>query len=430
MMGSCEKSVNEIWEKDMEKVLVGKGVLKKLPAWIRENGKKKAFVLADRNTYKAAGEQVCRILKEADIDYTCYIIDEEMPEPDEHTVGSVIMHFDMECDLVIGVGSGVVNDVGKVLSNVSDRLYCIVGTAPSMDGYASELSSMARDGLKVSLPSKKSDLIVGDIDILKNAPDHMLQAGLGDMLAKYVSICEWRIAHVIVGEKYSEEIAQLVRQSLKCCVDNAPGLLKREDEAIEAVFKGLVTTGLAMSYAGMSRPASGGEHYFSHIWDMRGLEFGTKVDLHGIQCGVSTLLVVKLYEKLKQIKPDRERALAYVNSFDYREWCDQLKGFLGRGAQAMIALEAKEHKYSVEKHEKRLEVILSHWEELLQIMEEELPESEEIQNILSMIGAPVTAAEIGIDETILPMTFKASKDIRDKYVLARLAWDLGVIEML
>ena len=103
------------------------------------------------------------------------------------------------------------------------------------------------------------------------------------MLAKYVSICEWRIANLITGEYYCETIAQMVRTALKKCVDNAEGLLKRDEEAIKAVFEGLIIGGVAMSYAGVSRPASGVEHYFSHVWDMRALEFGTNMDLHGIQ---------------------------------------------------------------------------------------------------------------------------------------------------
>ena len=76
-----------------------------------------------------------------------------------------MMHFDSSCDLVIGVGSGVINDVNKILSNVSHSTYFIVATAPSMDGYASATSSMSRDGLKILLPSKCADIIIGDIDI-------------------------------------------------------------------------------------------------------------------------------------------------------------------------------------------------------------------------------------------------------------------------
>ena len=60
--------------------------------------------------------------------------------------------------------------------------------------------------------------------------------------------------------------------------------ISKQYERTQAVFDGLVIGGIAMAYAGVSHPASGVEHYFSHVWDMRGLEFGTKVDLHGIQC--------------------------------------------------------------------------------------------------------------------------------------------------
>ena len=185
--------------------------------------------------------------------------------------------------------------------------YVIVGTAPSMDGYASATSSMTMDGLKISLGSKCADMIIGDLDILCNAPVKLMRSGLGDMLAKYVSICEWRIAHVITGEYYCEEIAKLVRASLKKCVDQAEGLLKRDKAAVKAVFEGLVVCGAAMKFAGVSRPASGVEHYISHIWDMRAAEFDTPAELHGIQCAIGTLIAVGLYEKLVKIVPDQKK---------------------------------------------------------------------------------------------------------------------------
>ncbi len=412
----------------IDKILCGSGVIASLPEIVKEYGAKKAFVLSDKNTYAAAGESVCNILAASGINFLSYIIAEDMPEPDEKTVGSVFMHYSFDCDIIIAVGSGVINDCGKIVAAVAKKPYIIVGTAPSMDGYASSTSSMTRDGLKISLPSTNANVIIGDTDILKNAPMHMLIAGLGDMLAKYVSICEWRIANIVTGEYYCEEIAALVRSALKKCVDNAEGLLKRDENAVKAVFEGLVIGGVAMTYAGVSRPASGVEHYFSHVWDMRGVEFGEKVELHGIQCAVGTLLAVKLYEKLKAITPDREKALAYAKSFDYGEWSAYLTEFLGKGAKSMIELEAKEGKYDVNSHAKRLDVILENWERIMQVAKEELPSPDELEALFDLIGAPKTAAEIGIDEAIVPTTFKATKDIRDKYVLSRLCFDLGIID--
>ena len=279
----------------------------------------------------------------------------------------------------------------------------------------------------MSLDSKSADLIIGDIDILKNAPSVMLVAGLGDMLAKYVSIAEWRIAREITGEYYCERVAQLIRSALSHCVDNVEGLLNRDDDAIQSVFEGLVIGGVAMAFAGVSRPASGVEHYFSHVWDMRGLAYGTQVQLHGIQCAVATYIASGLYEKVLNLTPDRDKAIRYVETFDYTAWADRLRNLLGVGGESMISLEEKEQKYSPLKHRERLEVICDKWDKILTIIREEIPTQKKIADILDKIGAPKTPVELGINLDVAT-TLKMTKDIRDKYVLSRLLWDLGVID--
>ena len=411
-------------------VVIGKGVVEKLPKYVKKYGGTKVFVLSDVNTYAAAGEQVCSILRRSGIAFSGYSFPQTNLEPDEEAVGGAVMHYDTSCDLILAVGSGVINDIGKILSNMTGRPYIIVGTAPSMDGYASASSSMTRDGLKISLPSRSADVIIGDTDILCRAPLHMMKAGLGDMLAKYVSICEWRISHLITGEYYCEEVAELIRSALKRCTDNAEGLLRRDEQAVQAVFEGLVIGGVAMNYAGLSRPASGVEHYISHVLDMRGVEFGTPVDLHGIQCAIGTLIVAGMYEKLKTVTPNREKALAHAAAFDYAEHQKKLHQLLGKGAESMIALEAKEGKYDKQAHARRLEIILENWSAILQIIREEIPSVEKLLALMDTIEAPKTLSEIGIDERLLPDIFRATKDIRDKYVLSRLAWDLGIEENL
>jgi len=411
----------------VKSVITGSGALNELPRVISEFGASKAFILSDPHTFDAAGKRVCELLGKAGIAYTSFSFPGEV-KPNEECVGLCMMRFDAKCDMIVGVGSGVINDIAKILSTVSRLPYVIVGTAPSMDGYASDSSSMTREGLKISLPSRSADVIIGDTDILCNAPLKMMKSGLGDMIAKYVSICEWRIANIITGEYYCEEVAAMVRKALKRCTDNAAGLLRREKSAVEAVFEGLVLSGIAMNYAGVSRPASGVEHYLSHLWDMRAIEFGTPEDFHGIQCAIGTLIAAKMYEKLKAVTPDRAKALAYVRAFDFENWSDELRAFLGRGAESMIALEAKEKKYDADKHAVRLETIIDRWDDIMRIVNEELPSSAEIEALLDTIDAPKTPEDIGISSDLLPMTFKASKDIRDKYVLPRLFWDLGLLD--
>ena len=413
----------------IDEVVVGKGVVSRLPEFVRKYGKK-AFVVADVNTYAAAGEKVFELLKAAEIPFGSFVFKDTALEPDEKAVGAAFMYFDPSCDVIVGVGSGVINDICKILSNISGKAYIIVGTAPSMDGYASATSSMSRDGVKVSLNSRCADVIIGDTEILKTAPVHMLRSGLGDMLAKFVSIAEWRIAHLITGEYYCEEVAQLIRTAVKKCVDNAEGLLKREDAALEAVFEGLVIGGVAMAYAGVSRPASGVEHYFSHVWDMRGLEFGTQVDLHGIQCAMATMKAVELYEAVMEITPNYEKAKAYVDAFDLEGWNTQLRDFLGSSAETMIELEKKEGKYRKDTHAARFAIISENWENILRILKEELPAKEELCKLLDAVGISRDLVTIGVTSQDAKITFRATKDIRDKYVLSRLAWDLGILDEL
>ena len=413
----------------VDEVVIGSGVVNRLPEFVRKYGKK-PFVVADVNTYAAAGEKVCEILKAAGISYGSFVFKDKALEPDEKAVGAAFMHYDPSCDVIVGVGSGVINDICKILSNISGKPYIIVGTAPSMDGYASATSSMSRDGVKISLNSRCADVIIGDTDILKTAPVHMLKSGLGDMLAKFVSIAEWRIAHLITGEYYCEEVAQLIRSAVKKCVSNAEGLLRREDAALEAVFEGLVIGGVAMAYAGVSRPASGVEHYFSHVWDMRGLEFGTQVDLHGIQCAMATMKAVELYEKVMALTPDWEKAHAYVESFDLENWNAQLREFLGSSADTMIELEKKEGKYRKDTHAARFRLIEANWDAILKILKEELPDAEELCKLMDAVGISRDLTTIGVSSEDAKITFRATKDIRDKYVLSRLAWDLGILDEL
>ena len=421
---SCGKVHNAL----LDDYIVGKGAIREIASLVARYGATKPYLIADRNTYQAAGKQVCKVLDAHNIPYSLYVFSQETIHPNEEAVGSAAMHYDVSCDMVIGIGSGVINDIGKLISKLTKTPYIIVATAPSMDGYASATSSMDVDGLKTSVPSRCANVIVGDLDVLREAPVQMLISGLGDMLAKYVSICEWRISNLITGEYYCPTVAEYIRKALKKCVDHAEGLLNREEEAVRAVFEGLIIGGVAMNYAGLSRPASGVEHYFSHVWDMRALEFGMPASTHGIQCALGTLYALRIYEQVKKYTPDVALAEQKVSAFDHPSYNQFLKDFLGRSAESMLALEEKEGKYDPVKHHSRIAYIAEHWQELVQIMEQELPAAAELERLLKAIGAPCSVEEIGLSADILRPTFEATKDIRDKYVLSRLCWDLGILE--
>lgn len=407
--------------------IIGDGALKRLPELLEKYNVHAPFILCDRETYAAAGAQVTELLGAAGISYTLHIIRRTRPAPDETIVGEAFMFCPNTADAVIAVGGGVINDTGKIVAAQKHIPDFYVSTAPSMDGFASASSSMEREGLKVSLSSKCPDVVIGDADVLAAAPRHMIVSGIGDMMAKYVSLVEWRIAERLVGEYYCDTVANIVKSSLDtvraCAADAAAG----EKNAVCRLAEALVISGLAMNYAGLSRPASGMEHYISHIIDMRALSFGTPCELHGIQAGLGTLLTVRGYEWLKGQTPNRERALAYGKKFNPDAWFDTLRLQLGAGAQAMIDGEAKEHKYDPDRHAARLERILSGWEDILALIGT-LPTSVELEDFYTSIGHPLSCMEYGLSGEEIRFAFIAAKDIRDKYVLGRLLWDLGLLE--
>ena len=177
---SCGKVHNAL----LDDYIVGKGAIREIASLMARYGATRPYLIADRNTYQAAGKEVCKVLDAHNIPYSLYVFSQETIHPNEEAVGSAAMHYDVSCDMVIGIGSGVINDIGKLISKLIKTPYIIVATAPSMDGYASATSSMDVDGLKTSVPSRCANVIVGDLDVLRQAPVQMLVSGLGDMLAK------------------------------------------------------------------------------------------------------------------------------------------------------------------------------------------------------------------------------------------------------
>lgn len=408
-------------------VKIGGGVISQLPETLRAMGIRKPFVICDRNTYTAAGRQAEALLQEAGILYVPFVFPQDFVEPDEHSVAMLQAAFDPSCDAVLTVGSGVVTDCGKVLAHGLKLAQVAVATAPSMDGYASNSSSMIENKVKVTAYNACPQAILADTDILKAAPERMLKAGLGDMLAKSIALCEWRISHIVTGEYYCPEIAALMRSSLAKIVAAAPKLMERDAKAVEAVAEGLILSGVAMAFAEVSRPASGLEHYFSHLWEMFALRAGERSELHGIQVGVGTALTLTILDRLRALRPDVNTLRAAA--FDERAWEAEMRRVFGDTAQTLIDKERSAwHKNDPAAREARFSRIAAHWDEILQIMQEELPDTAQTLALMRSLGLPTTPLEIGVTAQQALDAFRHSRDIRDKYLTSSLLWDMGLLE--
>ena len=408
----------------------GPGAVETLPEALLLRKRARPFVVMDRNTERAAGGKVRKTLKEAGIPFTEYVFPERegKMEPDEWAVGALTMAMDPNCDVIVAVGSGVINDCCKVLAHACGLSSMVVCTAPSMDGYCSNSASMIQNRLKISLYNACPEAIIADTDILATAPDEMLRAGLGDMLAKYISICEWRIAHLVHGDAYCEEIAGMVRECLRKIVEQADGLMRRDPPALQAVLEGLVISGISMAFAEISRPASGLEHYFSHLWEMQALQRGEPSDLHGIQVGVGTLMTLWIYENmLNTDQIDRDRAETAIRTYSQEAWENRMEEIFGPVAPTVKALEEKTQKNRPETWRARLDIITENWPEIRSIIREELPPPEQVYALMKKCGMPLTPADLGISREDTLNALEGSREIRDKYLTSSLLWDLGLL---
>ena len=413
---------------DLKYLNIGRDAVNGLPDALAAVGVQHPFIVCDVHTRAAAWDKVRTVLDRAGIAYQLYTFTRAHIEPDEYAVGALCMAIEPDCDCVLAIGSGVINDCCKVLAKAARLPQLVVGTAPSMDGYASNSSSMIRDRVKVTLYNACPAAIIADTMIMKDAPERMLWAGLGDMLAKYIALCEWRITALVNGEYYCEDVAELMRASLRKIVAAAPRLMERDPEVIGAIVEGLILSGIAMAFAQVSRPASGLEHYFSHLWEMFALDRGLPLELHGIQVGVGTYLVMHIYDRLRTLTPSREQAAQAMCDFDPAAWEANIRRVFGGAAQTLIDTEHNVwHKNDPAAHQQRLERILAHWDEIRAIMDAELPDTADIVALMEKVGMPVRPADIGESEQDVLDAFRCSRDIRDKYLTSSLLWDLGLL---
>ena len=209
-------------------------------------------------------------------------------------------------DYLLAVGAGTLNDLCKYAGSLTHKPSGVFATAASMDGFTSGVTPLIENGFKITRPAQTVSDILMDFDVLCAAPRMMTGAGVGDILAKYCCLTDWKMAHLLKGEAYSEEAAALMRGALGKCVENMESIQKCGKEGIDALMRALLISGFAMVIAGSSRPASGAEHHMSHFLEMDFLRRGERIPLHGVKVGLGTLVSLAMYGRIKDIPEDFE----------------------------------------------------------------------------------------------------------------------------
>ncbi len=408
---------------------IDSGATMRLPVHIRSMGYKNVFIIADRNTWSAAGARVAHSLDAEKIAYHRVILDAGTSAgeviPDETTIGRILVAYQGGADLVLGIGSGTINDLCKFISFKLQLDYMIYATAPSMDGFVSIGSALMLSHVKTTVDCHGPAAVIGDVDILASAPMKLITAGLGDTLGKYTCLLDWKLSHLINGEYYCDEVVSMVEEALHTVYAQVDKIQDRDPIAVKAVMEALVLTGIAMSYVGNSRPASGCEHHLSHYWEMISLMDGKTPALHGAQVGVGMLAALKLYHELAaktaaEINFDAARA----RTFDKDLWTVQMRKYYRDAADGIIALEEKAQKNDVQSRNHRLDVMEAHWDEIRALIRESLPAKEEVLALFEKLDMPSRPEDIGLTDSQLNEGILYAKEVRDRYTLLQMRWDV------
>lgn len=405
---------------------IGPEAVKRLPDHIRALGYKKIFIVADQNTWKAAGASAAFELEAAGIPFEKIILEYEEVVPNETVIGELMTTFPLDTDLVLAVGSGTINDLCKFISHRMKTDYIIFASAPSMDGFVSTGAALMLRHVKTTLNCHGPAAVIGDTAILAAAPMNLIAAGMGDTLGKYTCLLDWKISHIVNGEYYCSNVAEMVETALKTVNEQHEKVLMRDPSAIKALTEALILTGVAMSFIGNSRPASGCEHHLSHYWEMKSLLAGKTPALHGAQVGVGSILCLRLYHRLSEQTPDFENCSLRV--YDYSKWKDSISQYYGAAANEIIALEDKAQKNDPAARNKRLAIIQDKWPQICHLIHSSLPDTKEMEKLLQSFNAPINPTQIGISGNDIFSAVIAAKEVRDRYTLLQLLWDLGLSE--
>ena len=367
------------------------------------------LLVADENTFAAAGEKTVSALASKNIRKVIFS-GGAILVPNETAIHEVRSALS-DADLIVGIGSGVIQDLCKYVSFESKIPYIIVATAPSMDGYASNGAAMITGGMKVTYPAGLPVAIIADTEVIRNAPIEMLKAGYGDIIGKFSALNDWKLSHLINGEYFCPYIYDLTYAQIQKTLSLADGILKRGEESVKALMEALTIIGILMSFAGSSRPASGSEHHLSHFFEITGILDGTPYFPHGIDVAYSTVITAKLREKI--LSRSFPSAIYRTTPEIYAK---TMSAIYKSAAPGCIALQNKIGNYTAERgylqKEDGIRAILA-----------EMPTANEIERMLSLVGLDMEDFYRFYGSERIENAILYAKDLKDRYTVLWVNYD-------
>jgi len=408
-------------------VVYGATAIRQLPALLdRHLAGRRINLVADERTYPLIGLECETILKQAGRVVQAFIVPDGPhggPVCDDLTRDALCARL-APCDGFLAVGSGTISDLVKWIATSPGKWracdaqlpYAMVATAASMNGYASNNIAPSIRGVKRVLNGTVPRVIVADSSVIRQAPGELTAAGFGDVLAKPVSMTDWKLNQLLFGEYYCPVCAQLIRELEPAYMAHPEAIRAQEPPAIEALFQALIYSGISMTMAGTSFPASGGEHMISHVLDMTSAVHGVPHDYHGRQVGLGTIFACALYERVLAL--DAPRFQLHTEPTDAAYW------------QALAPVVEEEHALKRRKARSAVERLCTEpglWDRLRAVLQPMTRKASAVKQCLRAAGAAHTLADIGCTRERFLAAAHHAHQMRERYTIIDLARAAGVM---
>ena len=417
--------------RDTKYFLLGKDVIQNIATVFEESfGPQPVVIVADETTYRVAGETVSHILA-ARLAAPPIIFGAEPPlYADYKNVLALVERLRPVEAVPLVIGSGTLNDLTKLASHQLGRPYMVVATAASMDGYTAFGAAIARDGFKQTMGCPAPRAVLADLQVLATAPTRMNATGYGDLLGKVTAGADWIIADALEVEAIEPFAWSLVQDSLNQWLGQPAQLHAGESSAIEGLFDGLIMSGLAMQTTQTSRPASGSEHQFSHLWEMEAIAFGRSEYPHGFKVGIGSLASAALYEQI----------LAHdLTQLDIDTLCanwpspTQLEQAVRATFKSPQMVE-KAVEESLAKHltpeqlRQRLTMLAVHWPSIREELAAQLKTASQLRQQLLQAGCPIRPEQLDLSLADMRASYFKARLIRRRYTILDLAFETGLLD--
>jgi glycerol-1-phosphate dehydrogenase [NAD(P)+] len=417
---------------DTDVVEVGRGVLGRVGTIVRDallDAGEPVLVIADENTWAAAGESVQASLQDADVATAEPLVFPAEPVLYAAYDTSLIIRERLRETGAVGVavGSGTINDLVKLASGELGRRYAVVGTAASMDGYAGFGAPMSQDGVKTTMPCPAPAVVVIDLDVAAAAPPEMVASGYGDLSAKIPAGADWIIADAVGIEPIHPLAWELVQTGVADALSRPEALAAGDPDAYAGLVNGLILSGLAMQTYRGTRPASGADHYFAHLWELDHLGADRHPPLsHGFKVAIGTLAMCAFHERFLARDAhtiDIEAAVAGWQPWDAVE-ADIRSLFTGALADHAVA-ETKVKYVDADGLRARLGAFVAAWDGIRPRLAAQIVPASRLQAMLRAAGAPAVPEDIGLTAADVRTTFPRAMYYRSRYTVLDVAREAG-----